>query len=265
MSTCEDEIGIVVDGARLAATRIAPSSALPGVLFVHGWGGSQEQYLGRAREIAALGCICLTFDLRGHVRTERQRETVTREDNLRDLVAAYDALAGMPQVDADAMAVVGSSYGGYLAAILTSLRPVRWLGLRAPALYKDEHWDAPKRALHQAQRLAEYRRRSVRAADNRALRACAEYRGDVLIVESEHDTVIPHPVIKSYLAACTRVRSITHRVISGADHALTDETSRKAYTTLLVNWLDEMVSGARGSIVHGEARSALQVHDAAAG
>src|SRR3712207_7596311 len=47
--------------------------------------------------------------------------------------SAYDALAGRPGVDADAIAVVGSSYGAYLAAVLTSLRPVRWLGLRAPA------------------------------------------------------------------------------------------------------------------------------------
>ena len=73
------------------------------MLFVHGWGGSQEQYLARAREIAALGCICLTFDLRGHARTEPQHETVTREDNLRDVLAAYDVLArpsgGRPQRD----------------------------------------------------------------------------------------------------------------------------------------------------------------------
>ena len=43
---------------------------------------------------------------------------------------------------------VGSSYGGYLAAILTTLRPVRWLALRVPALYQDEGWDVPKKQLH---------------------------------------------------------------------------------------------------------------------
>ena len=48
---------------RSAATIVAPETLLPGILFVHGWGGSQEQYLVRAREIAELGCVCLTFDL----------------------------------------------------------------------------------------------------------------------------------------------------------------------------------------------------------
>ena len=47
-------------------------------------------------------------------RTQPQRETVSRESNLRDVLAAYDTLAAHPSVDASAIAVVGSSYGGYL-------------------------------------------------------------------------------------------------------------------------------------------------------
>ena len=245
MSTHDQRIDISVAGERIAGTRISPATALPGVLFVHGWGASQEQYLGRAREIAGLGCVCLTFDLRGHARTEQQRETVTREENLCDVLAAYDALAQQPEVNRDAIAVVGSSYGGYLAAILTALRKVRWLGLRAPALYKDENWDLPKRKLHEKQDLAEYRRHLVPVSRNRALQACTAYTGDVLLVESECDTIIPHVVIASYVAACVHARSMTHRIIAGADHALSEDTSRKAYTSLLVNWLSEMIAGAR--------------------
>ncbi len=267
MSTREETIAIDVDGERIAGTCIAPAPSSPGVLFVHGWGGSQEQYIGRAREVAALGCVCLAFDLRGHAHTERQRETVTREDNLRDVLAAYDALARTPVVNPASIAVVGSSYGGYLAALVTELRDVRWLGLRAPALYRDEDWNLPKRKLHEAHNLADYRRRVVPAARNRALQACARYAGDVLLVESERDTVIPHPVIASYLAACTKARSMTHRVITDADHALSDETSRKAYSTLLVNWLGEMITGARieSAAMSGNARQDPALHDASAG
>ena len=134
MTTQDNVIDIAVDGQHIAGTLVAPATAVPGVLFMHGWGGNQEQYLTRAREIAALGCVCLTFDLRGHARTESQHETVTREDNLRDAIAAYDVLAGQPAVDASAIAVVGSSYGGYLGDILTPLRPVRWPAQPPPAL-----------------------------------------------------------------------------------------------------------------------------------
>jgi esterase/lipase len=141
MPTHDEMVTIEVDGESLAGTLVTPGTLVPGVLFVHGWGGSQQQFHARARAVAALGCICLTFDLRGHVKTRSQFDTVSREDNLQDVVAAYDVLARQPGVDPRAIAVVGSSYGGYLAAILTSVRQVRWLALRVPALYKDEGWD----------------------------------------------------------------------------------------------------------------------------
>src|SRR5436190_16367656 len=113
MPTREQRVEIAVDARRIEGTVITPGQQIPGVLFVHGWGGSQEQYLTRAREVAALGSVCLTFDLGGHAGTQPQRETVSRESNLRDLLAAYDALAAHPDVDPGCMAVVGSSYGGY--------------------------------------------------------------------------------------------------------------------------------------------------------
>jgi uncharacterized protein len=254
MPTRDEAVEIGVDGQGIAGTLVVPATLTPGVLFVHGWGGSQEHYLARAREIAALGCICLTFDLRGHARTEPQHETVSREANLRDLVAAYDLLARHPVVDADAIAVVGSSYGGYLATILSSVRPVRWLGLRVPALYKDEDWDLPKRRLDREE-LAAYRRRPVDAADNRALAACAAFRGDVLIVESEHDDVVPHQVIANYRTAFAQAHSLTYRVIEGADHGLSEPRWQRAYTALLVKWTTEMILGARESAVAADGPS----------
>jgi len=244
MTTVDKAITITVQDQQIAGTLVRPATAIPGVLFVHGWGGSQEQYIARAREIAALGCVCLTIDLFGHAETEQQQETVTREENLCDVVAAYDVLVNKTGVDPSAIAVVGSSYGGYLAVILSSMRPVRWLGLRVPALYKDEDWQLPKHDLKKYG-LDAFRRGTVSPDQNRALGACAAFEGDVLIVESEHDDIIPHPVIANYMAAFQKAHSVTYRVIEGADHGLSDERSQEAYTSLLVNWATEMVIGAR--------------------
>ena len=244
MSTRDKPITIAVDDESIDGTLIAPATVIPGFLFIHGWRGSQEQYLARARRIAALGCICLTINLRGHTPSDPRHETVTREDNLRDIIAAYDVLVGHSAVDRSAIAVIGSSYGGYLAAILSSLRPVRWLGLRVPALYKDGDWTVPKQRLDRGE-LAAYRRVPVSPEENRALSACARFEGDVLIVESEHDDVVPPPVIANYRAAFAKARSLTYRVIAGADHGLSDESSQEDYTTLLLTWTTEMVIGAR--------------------
>lgn len=265
MATRDHKFDLVVDSERIAATLVAPASTIPGVLFVHGWGGSQQQYLARAREISALGCVGLTFDLRGHARTEPQQDTVSRADNLNDVLAAYDELANHPAVDANSIAVVGSSYGGYLAAILTTLRHVRWLALRVPALYKDAGWTLPKKQLHTDPDLPAYRRRHIPAAQNRALKACAEFKGDVLIVESEDDDTVPHPVIENYLEAAKRAHSLTYRVIEGADHGLSKEPGQRAYTSILVNWMTEMVFGARkgGVVAQGSARAGAAPEEAA--
>ena len=248
MTARERKVEISVDSGRIAGTLITPGILLPGVLFVHGWGGGQEQYLARAREAAALGSVCLTFDLGGHAGTQPQRETVSRESNLRDLLAAYDVLVAHPDVDPAAIAVVGSSYGGYLATILTTLRSVTWLALRAPALYIDTGWELPKLQLHKEQDLRAYRLSFVAAASNRALRACAEFKGDVLLVESGHDDFIPPAVIKSYREACVHSRSLTYRCMADADHGLTDDASQRAYSGLLVQWLSEMFAGARRAV-----------------
>ncbi|NPU94715.1 MAG: alpha/beta fold hydrolase [Gammaproteobacteria bacterium] len=249
---------IPIANEHIQGSLLSPAVTLPAIMFVHGWGGSQEQDLARARELSGLGCVCLTIDLRGHDLNSQRSETVTREENLQDLVVAYDWLACQPKVDPNAIAVIGISYGGYLAAILASLRPVRWLALRAPALYKDEGWHLPKRQLHADITLKDYRLSRISATENRALNACAAFRGDALIVESEHDALIPHAVIENYVAAFSNARSLTSRVIANADHALSEKQMRKAYTQLLTRWLTEMIFGERENAVkHELARNVL--------
>ncbi|HYD75059.1 alpha/beta hydrolase family protein [Ramlibacter sp.] len=260
MSTRANAIAIAVGGDHVDGTLVGPDTLVPGVLMVHGWDGSQDQYIARAHEIATLGCICLTFDLRGHVRHQAQRDTVTREDNLQDVLAAYDALVGHPAVDPNAVCLVGSSYGGYLAALATTLRPVRWLALRVPALYKDEDWETPKSQLNREE-LAAYRRKPVAASRNRALAACSRFRGDVLVVESEHDPVVPRATVQSYVTAFTEPASLTYRLIAGADHALSDATWRQTYTSLLVDWIGEMLLSARAGHAGAAAEAPLAKTD----
>jgi uncharacterized protein len=244
MNVSDRAVDIPVDGQRIDGTFILPGRrerAAPGVLFIHGWGGNQNYYLEEARALAGIGCACLIFNLRGHADTEAQHDTVTREDNMRDVIAAYDVLAGHPGVDKSRIALVGSSYGAYLGALLIYMRQVRLLAMQAPALYKDDDWEAPKRKLHVDPDFAAYRRRSLKAEDNRALGACAQFQGDALVVESERDEIIPHPAVANYIAALANAHSLTYRVIEGADHALSQEPWERAYTEMLVNWMSEMI------------------------
>ena len=41
MSSHTEKVEIVVEDETIAGTMVSPQSKVPGVLFVHGWGGSQ--------------------------------------------------------------------------------------------------------------------------------------------------------------------------------------------------------------------------------
>jgi hypothetical protein len=99
--------------------------------------------------------------------------------------------------------------------------------------------------LRDAQQLEAYRLQPVHPHESRALRACAAFEGDVLVVESEHDNVIPHQVIVNYRAAFTSTHSLTYRVMKEADHALSRPECQQAYNALLVGWLAEMLAEMR--------------------
>ena len=233
-------VRIEVDGQSLNGCLIEPDAPAPSpaILFAHGWGGSQRQDLGKASRLTALGIAALTFNFRGHARTRRQVDTVSRADNLRDLGAAWDLLAATPGVDTARMGVVGASYGGYLAVLLTAERPVRVLALQAPAIYRDRDFDRPKLELNLDGQLPRYRRRTLAPEDNRVLALAARFPGHVLLVESENDTVIPHPVIQNYLRAFRRsAASVARHIVADADHALDDKRWRREYSAVLAGWL----------------------------
>jgi hypothetical protein len=240
----EDAVTVPVTGQHMAGTLLRPDIPVPGFLFIHGWGGGQAEDLGHAEELARLGCVCFTFDLRGHAESDAERDEVTRADGLADVIAAYDYLASQPLVDRSAIGVVGTSYGGYLAILLTAERPVRWLGLRVPALYPDAHWSTPKAKLNKAIVRA-YREQPHDAEDDRALKAASDYDGDVLLVESGRDEQIPREAILSLQAAFRQAGSFTHRVIKDATHAMREPAHRRIYAMLLIRWIEEMVRAAR--------------------
>jgi hypothetical protein len=57
MATHDDEIDIAVDGQHISGTLVTPGTLVPGVLFVHGWGGSQQSiWPARVRSRHSAAC-----------------------------------------------------------------------------------------------------------------------------------------------------------------------------------------------------------------
>jgi alpha-beta hydrolase superfamily lysophospholipase len=91
----------------------------PGVVIVHGAGSRKENHADFARLAMASGWAALTFDLPGHGASEPPMSGGAVDD-----VIAMAGLLGLQEgVDADRVAVRGSSLGGFLAVCAAAASP----------------------------------------------------------------------------------------------------------------------------------------------
>jgi pimeloyl-ACP methyl ester carboxylesterase len=195
---------------------------------VHGLRSDQVGYAERAAACARAGIASITFDLGGHGESDGELDRLSLPDHVRDLLAAYDEVAGDDAVDAARIGFCGASYGAYLAARAVSERRVRRLLLRAPALYAEPDPEAPIGRLRGTTAPAE-------AAD--VLGGLSRYDGRVLIVESGRDEVIPHAVVEAYRSVLPHA---SYRLMPDATHSLVEAEWRREFLDLILTWFEAL-------------------------
>ncbi len=191
----------------LAGTYFSPDKEVLGTkrvdtLFIHGLGSSRNGYVDRAQTVTENGIHSLTFNLSPP--GDKQR------DYFADVVAAYDWLHAQSTEDRE-IAVCGTSYGAFLAVLLTSFRHVDHLLLRAPALASEEDDPKIKVPLH-------------------------NFRGSLWVVLSENDEAYPPDITDKYWDAAIQASPKIKQVIPKADHALSSLESKQAFLAILENW-----------------------------
>lgn len=149
---------------------------------------------------------------------------------------ALDALDAQAAARSCVRAVVGASFGAYIAAHLTGVRNIDLLVLRSPALYPDDAWLQAKES-GDVHALRRFRERIHTPAEVGVLAFCSLFRGHVLLVCSENDEVMPPPVIESYRRAFQHARSLQQVTLKSADHELSDPASQDAYRWEVTQWL----------------------------
>jgi uncharacterized protein len=227
MTTTHQDVSFASEDRVLAGTLVsaaAPSGA--GVLFVHGLGSSRATNVERAEAVSLRhSATCLAVDLGGHGDSTGRLTQVTPRQNLADVVAGYEMLASAPGVDQARIGLCAASYGAYLSVLLTALRPVSRMLLRAPALYADDCFDL---GLGQ-------RRPGDRATAPTLMAHLALFSGPVTVVESERDEIISRDTITAYVQA---LPAASHVVQPGARHALTDPAWRAAFQQIVVDFFE---------------------------
>lgn len=239
-----DSLSLAHGSARPGAPLLRPDGIQrPALLVLPGWddhGHAQFDLLDQ--DLSAQGWHCRRGNLPDASWPAADRARVNREDNLRQVLRDYQLLHA--QERPDAVGVLGFSYGGYMAALLAGMYPFDWLVLRSPAIYPDADWMLPKEDLER-RKVNAYRHTVHTPEGNRALAACAAFKGDVLLVQSEHDQVVPRPVIDSYAWAFGNARSLVRHMLLEADHALSQARWRDTYHAIVMDWLRERRYGGR--------------------
>lgn len=108
------------DGVYIPAALRKPAGngPFPAVLFIHGGVGGSGL---KAAEAMLRGRVPAHFHQLGYVGLATDyRRFHFGEDEIRDIVAAYQKLESLPFVDKNRIAVIGGSHGGYLAQMLAT-------------------------------------------------------------------------------------------------------------------------------------------------
>jgi hypothetical protein len=75
--------------------------------------------------------------------------------------------------------------------------------------------------------------------DNLALSGVKKITGNILLIESEKDQIIPGKIIGLYIAAVPDPSTVTHEIMRGADHQLSKGEWKQQFIEILVNFFEK--------------------------
>ncbi|MBP9669810.1 alpha/beta fold hydrolase [Candidatus Woesebacteria bacterium] len=205
----------------------------PFILVIHGWTSSMSRYPERLAPAIYKGYSCVMFDMRGHGETGYELSNYSRKDHFDDCLAAYDYMVKLPNIDLENISVFGSSYGGYMATLLSAERKVHNLILKAPAQYPDEGWDEPKLSQERDQ-VSLYRQQPHTIEDNKALKAINIYQGKLLFIECEKDEQVPKQVMVDYRKYISV--PYDYELLEGSDHACKLPGTNEMFVERMGKW-----------------------------
>ena len=237
-----EPVEIHVDNEKIRGILYIPesNSKKVGVLLIHGWTGKPNH--AAAEILAKNGYKVLAISLRGHNDSDGDIRRVSRKKSLDDAIAAYDYLNSALRPSSP-IAVVGSSYGSYIAVMLSAKRVVSALSLRVPATYPDEGFDDAQWGMGgENPRINAWRKTTVSFDKNTAFKNLHNFNGQVQIIEAGQDEQVPSEAIKNYIDAINSKSKLEYHLMKDWPHSLGDNIeNNRHFQVILLSWLNNIV------------------------
>ena len=171
------------------------------VLCLIGYTSNRKKYLDRLPGLVQeTGMSAMVFEYSGHGDSPFDLATTRPAQQFLEVIYVYDWLK--EKYPTSKINVIGSSFGGFLAAQLTSYRPVNKLILRAPAIYQPSDFYTMQKDIDRDYLVKTYRKDSEALANHPLLkRASTIFTGKCLVMVYEHDELIPKETTDAYIKA----------------------------------------------------------------
>ena len=169
------------------------------VLWLQGWSSSMDSHReGVERMAQKTKMTFATLDPAGHGLHKLPLDESTRKQQHDEVVAVYDELKNFGYKK---IIVIGGSFGAYMAALLTGVRDVHTVVLRAPAIYADNELEMVHKQTPKWVNPDKYRRDKDNAPyvkDNEAVRSINRFKGFTYVLEHELDEQVPRVMPQTY-------------------------------------------------------------------
>lgn len=230
-----EKVEILVNSQKIKGTIYYPEilkDKNPAVILFTGMTSNENRYADYALELVKNGLIVFTFSYRGHGESEGDFDSLTVNDLLDDGVAAYNFLVSKNVVDQNRIGICGASVGATVAILVTDKFPVSSLVLRAPAIYPDEIMGLTLTEIFENEKILFKEIKNTE--ETAAIKSIKNFEGDLLLILSENDQIIPKFIPQSIYDNATKAKSKKIFIIPEASHNLSEEKWRNQFKTALV-------------------------------
>lgn len=213
----EKKVEFKVGKETLRGSLFIPSGKgpFPGVVFYHGRGSSRKNYLPMAKKLSNNGIIGLAFDFGGCGESDGVFKDQTQRMGIDDAKAGLEFLLSQ-NVDRNRIGVMGSSFGGFVAAIIIpEFEFIKSMILRVPAVYPDELLDINVGLIKDYYHIEKEKWLSSIAYDG-----ISKFKGNLLVIQSEKDDVVKDWIVKNYYDRAENAAKRELFVQKGAGHSL---------------------------------------------
>ncbi|HMS23624.1 MAG TPA: alpha/beta fold hydrolase [Candidatus Saccharibacteria bacterium] len=208
------------------------------LLVLPGFTSSKANYKDlTAAIISKTGTSALVIDYSGHGESPFDVQDITIMENFSEVVRAYDWLK--KHYPDKAINVMGTSYGGFFAAMLAGVRDVNKLVLRVPANYAPKDLYTPWRELDREQIRNEYRADPNNFKEHPVLAHGQSFKGTAYVLTHELDEACPKsstdPYIKVFGAEAWEAKGFVH----GLAKSKFTQAQLEEYQDKIAGWLNK--------------------------